>query len=66
MQLNCSFRFTVLIDGRARSSSAWSSKTRNFIPATKKNPMSHNSKISVVDSESLGVTMVMMMKKTPG
>ena len=65
MQLNCSFRFTVLIDGRARSSSAWSSKTRNFIPVTKKN-QTINNKISEVDSESLGVTMVMMMKKTPG
>lgn len=63
-KLNYSFRFTVLIDGRARSSSAWSSRIRNSIQATKRNPTINNSKISVVDSDNLGATVVMMT--TPG
>ena len=57
-------RSTVLIDVRARSSSAWSSRTLSSIPAMKMNRMINHSMISAVDSDSPGATGT--VTKTPG
>ena len=50
--LNGLTRFTASIDGRARWSSAWSSKTRSFTLVTKRSPTinSNSSKIIAVDN----------------